>query len=42
MAQQVSAAVEAQGVAVSSVAESTARLGRVATQLRDALVGFEV
>jgi methyl-accepting chemotaxis protein len=42
MAQQVSAAVEAQGMAVSSVAESTARLGRVATELRDALVGFEV
>jgi methyl-accepting chemotaxis protein len=42
MAEQVSAAVEAQGIAVSSVAESTARLGRVATQLRDALVGFEV
>jgi methyl-accepting chemotaxis protein len=42
MAEQVSAAVEAQGMLVTSVAESTARLGRVATQLREALVGFEV
>ena len=42
MAQQVTAAVEAQGAVVSSVAESTARLGRVASQLREALVGFEI
>lgn len=42
MAQQVSAAVEAQGAAVTAVTVSTARLGHVAAQLRDALIGFDV